>query len=147
LFREEIAALQSRNPRLKVTVTMSNPQAEPWPGLVGRIDKTLLAELVPDLLSSRVHLCGPPAMMDAVKSALRDLGLPQGQCKTEAFGTIKRNPTAKIAKTKALAGQAVFLNSQVTLPVPQGATILDVAMRQTFTSTAPAGPAPAAPAA
>ena len=127
LFREEIAALQSRNPRLKVTVTMSNPQAEPWPGLAGRIDKTLLAELVPDLLSSRVHLCGPPAMMDAVKSALRELGLPQSQCKTEAFGTIKRNPTAKIAKTPALAGQAVFLNSQVTLPVPQGATILDVA--------------------
>jgi ferredoxin-NADP reductase/Fe-S-cluster-containing hydrogenase component 2 len=127
IFREEIAALQSRSPRLKVTVTMSDPQSEPWRGLIGRIDKALLGSLIPDLLASRVHLCGPPAMMDAVRSALTDLGLPEGQCKTEAFGTIKRNPTAKAARKRALAGQAVFLTSQVTLPVPEGATILEVA--------------------
>jgi ferredoxin-NADP reductase len=127
IFREEIAALQSRNPRLKVTVMMSDPQGEPWQGLVGRIDKALLGDLVPNLSASRVHLCGPPAMMDAVKSALMGLGLPEGQCKMEAFGTIKRNPNAKGAKKQALAGQAVFLNSQVSLPVPEGATILDVA--------------------
>jgi ferredoxin-NADP reductase/putative sterol carrier protein len=127
LFREEIAALQSRSPRLKVTVTISDPQGEPWPGPVGRIDKALLSKLVPDLPDSRVHLCGPPAMMDAVKSTLIELGLPAGQCKVEAFGTIKRDPTAKAVIKQAVAGHAAFLNSQISLPVPAGATILDVA--------------------
>ena len=74
-------ALQARNPRLQVAVTMSDPQGEPWPGLVGRIDKALLTKLVPGLPASRVHLCGPPAMMDAVKSALIGLGVPEGQCR------------------------------------------------------------------
>jgi ferredoxin-NADP reductase len=32
LFREEIRALESRNPKFKVTVTMSDPQGEPWSG-------------------------------------------------------------------------------------------------------------------
>jgi ferredoxin len=66
-------------------------------------------------------------MMDAVKSTLIELGLPAGQCKVEAFGTIKRDPTAKAVIKQAVAGHAAFLNSQISLPVPAGATILDVA--------------------
>jgi ferredoxin-NADP reductase/putative sterol carrier protein/NAD-dependent dihydropyrimidine dehydrogenase PreA subunit len=127
LFREEIAALQSRNRHLQVTVTVTDQQDEPWLGLSGRIDKALLRNLFPDLPARRVHLCGPPAMMDSVRSALIELGVPEGRCKTEAFGTIKRNPTMKAAKKPVLAGHVTFLNSQVTLPVPEGATLLDVA--------------------
>jgi ferredoxin len=65
--------------------------------------------------------------MDAMKSALIDLGLPKGQLRVEAFGTIKRNPAVKSVKKRALAGHAAFLNSQVTLPVQEGATILEAA--------------------
>jgi ferredoxin-NADP reductase/putative sterol carrier protein len=127
LFREEIAALQSTNPRLSVTVTMSDPQDEPWSGPTGRIDQTILRRAVPNIAAQRVHLCGPPSMMDAVKSVLIDLGVPQGQIKTEAFGTIKRNPTAKTSKSPTVAGRVTFLSSQTTLPVLEGTTILDVA--------------------
>lgn len=70
IFREELAELQARNANLGVTVTMSRPGDEPWSGGVGRIDGMMLASAVPDIASRRVHICGPPPMMDAVKAAL-----------------------------------------------------------------------------
>jgi len=97
---------------------MSKPGDEPWSGAVGRIDRALLASAVPDIASRRAHICGPPPMMDAVKAAL--VGL-------EAFGTVKRDPTAKGAASTLIAGQVVFQASDTTAPVPVGATILDAA--------------------
>lgn len=127
IFREELAELQARNANLGVTVTMSGPHDEPWSGRVGRIDASLLASTVPNLTAHRVHVCGPPLMMDAVKAALVSLGVPHDQIKTEAFGTIKRDPTAKDAGSKEIAGRAFFLASGVTATVPVDATILDAA--------------------
>src|SRR4029079_18214080 len=66
IFREELAELQARNANLGVTITMSGPQDEPWSGRVGRIDAALLTSTVPGLAAHRVHVCGPPPMMDAV---------------------------------------------------------------------------------
>ncbi len=127
IFREELAELQARNTNLGVTITMSGPQDEPWSGRVGRIDAALLATTVPDLSAHRVHVCGPPPMMDAVKAALVSLGVPPTHVKTEAFGTVKRDPSAKDAGSTEIAGRAIFLASGVTAPVPVDATILDAA--------------------
>ena len=127
LFREEVASLQSRNPNLKVTVTLSNPGEEPWLGPTGRIDKAFLERTIPNPADQRVHLCGPPPMMDAVKAALSDLGVPTSQIKTEAFGTIKRDPTAVGARTGAVAGRIQFQRSQIGAAALEGTTILDAA--------------------
>jgi ferredoxin-NADP reductase/Fe-S-cluster-containing hydrogenase component 2 len=127
LFREELAQLQAANANLEVTVTMSHPRHEPWSGPVGRIDAALLASAVPDLTSHRVHVCGPPAMMDAVKAALVALGVAEGQIKSEAFGTVKRDPTAMRARSSEVAGKVYFQASEVAAPVPAGTTILDAA--------------------
>ncbi|MFZ2313439.1 MAG: 2Fe-2S iron-sulfur cluster-binding protein [Methylobacter sp.] len=127
LFREEVASLQSRNPNLKVTVTLSNPGEEPWSGPTGRIDKAFLERTIPNPADQRVHLCGPPPMMDAVKAALSDLGVPASQIKTEAFGTIKRDPTAVGARTGAVAGRIQFQRSQIGAAALEGTTILDAA--------------------
>lgn len=127
LFSDEVASLQARNPNLKVVATMSNPGEEPWSGLTGRIDKALLERLVPDLAAQRIHLCGPPPMMDTVKSALSELGVPKARIKTEAFGTIKRDPTAIGARTGVVAGHVQFQRSQVDAAVLEGSTILDAA--------------------
>src|SRR5262249_37549365 len=77
LFQKEIATLQSRHSRLQVTVTMSDPAGEPWQGLTGRIDKPLLAKVIPDIHTWRVHLCGPEKMMDNIKAAVSELGVPR----------------------------------------------------------------------
>jgi len=127
MFREELAELEARNPNLSVTVAMSRPGDEPWGGAVGRIDAALLVSAVPGLATQRAHICGPPAMMDAVKTALRRLGVPDGQIRTEAFGTVKRDPTAKRATSAEVAGRVVFRTSDSAAEVPVGATILDVA--------------------
>jgi ferredoxin-NADP reductase len=127
IFQEELAELQARNANLGVTVTMSGPRDERWSGRVGRIDAALLESTVPDLAAHRVHVCGPPPMMDAVKAALAELGAPHAQVKTEAFGTVKRDPSAKDTGSSKIAGRAFFLTSGVTAPVTADATILDAA--------------------
>lgn len=127
IFREEIAELQSRNANLDVTVAMSNPGDELWSGAVGVIDAGLLTAAVPDIAKRRVHLCGPPPMMGAVKGALLGLGVPDAQIKTEAFGTVKRDPTAKGTASSEIAGNVRFEVSNTIAPVPVGATILDAA--------------------
>ena len=127
IFREELAELEARNANLRVTVAMSRPGDEPWFGVAGRIDAALLASAVPDIASTRAHICGPPPMMDAVKAALIGLGVPETQIKTEAFGTIKRDPTAKGNASTEIAGKVVFQASDPAAPVPVGVPILDVA--------------------
>ncbi len=127
IFQEELAQLQARNANLGVTVTMSGPGDEPWSGTVGHIDAGLLTAAVPDIAKRRAHLCGPPPMMDAVKAALVGLGVPDAQIKTEAFGTVKRDPTAKGTASSEIAGNVSFQVSDTIAPVPVGATILDAA--------------------
>ena len=66
-------------------------------------------------------------MMDAVKASLIGLDMPETEIKTEAFGTIKRDPTAKGTASTEIAGKVVFQASDTTAPVPVGVPILDVA--------------------
>jgi ferredoxin-NADP reductase/Fe-S-cluster-containing hydrogenase component 2 len=127
IFREELATLQARNPNLSVAVTMSNPGSEPWPGPVGHIDAALLASAVEDIQSRRAHICGPPSMMEATKATLLRLGVPIAQIKTEAFGTVKRDPTSKGAASVEAAGKVFFQTSDMTAFVPVDETILDAA--------------------
>src|SRR6266496_237616 len=88
IFGKAIAELERRNPKLHILVTMSKPGPE-WKGPRGRITKELLTWTVPDLASQRVHLCGPPAMMDATKALLMELGVSPDNVKTELFGAVK----------------------------------------------------------
>ena len=127
IFRDEIAELQARNPNLRLTVTMSRANGEGWDGRQGQIDTALLAQSVPDIASQWAHVCGPPPMMDAVKAGLISLGLPEGQIRMEAFGTVKRDPTAKGALSMQVAGKVFFQASNTTAPVLAGSTILEAA--------------------
>ncbi len=92
IFANELAALQRLNPRLRVAVTMSRPEGTDWKGPRGHVTRELLTETIPDLASRRIHLCGPPAMMDAIKAILSELGVPADRLKTEAFGATKPLP-------------------------------------------------------
>jgi ferredoxin-NADP reductase/Fe-S-cluster-containing hydrogenase component 2 len=127
IFRGEIAALESSNANLHTAISMSRPGDQPWSGRVGRIDVSLLGAVVPDIATQRAHVCGPPPMMDAVKSALLGLGVPAANIKTEAFGTVTRDPTVRGAPSGALAGKVVFQASDATATVTVDATILDAA--------------------
>ena len=88
IFADAFAALQRMNPRLHVTVTMSRPEGTDWKGPRGHLTKELLTATVPNLASRRIHLCGPPSMMDSTKAILAELGVPPDQIKDRI---IRRN--------------------------------------------------------
>ena len=103
IFANEVAALQRRNPKLRVAVTISQAEGTDWKGARGRITKEWLTQTVPDLASRRIHLCGPPAMMDSTKAILTELGVPPDRVKTEAFGAPKPAPAAAGTTAKPTA--------------------------------------------
>lgn len=96
IFRDELESLQRRHPNLHVVATMTRAEGTVWMGFKGRFTKDLLAQSVPDLASHRIHVCGPPPMMEAVLQMLSELAVPTAQIKTEAFGPAQR-PAAKRA--------------------------------------------------
>lgn len=105
IFAGEVAALQRANPKLHFAVTVTRPAGTDWKGSRGRISKELLTQTVPELASRRIHVCGPPAMMEATKAMLLELGVVPDQLKTEAFGATKPMPAAAgtVLKTTAAA--------------------------------------------
>lgn len=87
IFREELEYLQRRYPKLHVVAAVgARSEGTAWMGLEGQITKDTLAHAVPDLAKRRIHLCGPPPMMDAIRRILAEFGVPENQIKTEAFG-------------------------------------------------------------
>jgi ferredoxin-NADP reductase/ferredoxin len=127
IFRKELEAIQARYPNLSITVTMSNPGEEPWNGKIGRIDGPLLSSAIPDIATRRAHVCGPPSMMDDVKTSLLSLGASETQVRTEAFGTVTRDPAARSGRSAEIAGTVIFRASDISVPAPADAAILDVA--------------------
>jgi ferredoxin len=105
---------------------MIHPGNEDWDGRCGRIDADFLASMN-DRASCRVHICRPPSMMDAPKVALLKLAVPENEVRTEALGTITRNPTGKTAHSTNIAGRVMFQASDTTGTAPVNTTILEVA--------------------
>jgi len=50
-----------------------------------RLGIPALYALVPDIAGRDVYVCGPPAMVDAVRRRLRALGVPRDQVHFERF--------------------------------------------------------------
>ena len=153
IFRDELEYLQRRHPNLHVAATMSSrAEGTAWMGPQGQISREFIARSVPDIARRRVHLCGPPPMMEAVQAALTELGVPKEQVRTEAFGPAKGRaavaPVAPIPTTPAPAGAPAavapavpaavvapptatakvdFLRSGKTAPLAPDQTVLEAA--------------------
>ena len=92
IFREECAYLASRHPNVTILSIVSSAEGTDWKGPVGFITADFIAGCVDDIVKRRIHLCGPPPMMDAVKAALEELHVPSDQVKTEDFAPPKGGP-------------------------------------------------------
>ncbi len=87
IFREELEYLQRRWPKLHVAAAVAaRSEGTAWMGLEGQLSKDAIVHAVPGIDKRRIHLCGPPPMMDAIRRVLAELGVPPDQIKTEAFG-------------------------------------------------------------
>ena len=126
IFREELEHLQKRHANLHVAATMSRAEGATWMGAEGPVSQGFIARAVPGIAARRVHLCGPPAMMDAVKAALLELGVPRQQVKTEAFGPARgaappAAPPASPAPAPALAAATAAPSAQATVQFSKSA--------------------------
>ena len=133
LFREELDYLQKRHSYLRVAATMSRADGA-WTGAKGRITKEFLSQSVPDVSTRRIHLCGPPAMMESMRGVLAELGVPRENVRTEAFGPAEKPQErqaavqAAMAEAPKAAGPLVsFAISGKTAPLPTGTTVLEAA--------------------
>ena len=83
-FRHELQLLATRNPQLKVRVTTTRGPHETG-HLSGRIDGRMISEQVDDVTNTIFLICGPGPMIDGLKTALAELGVPDPQIRSEAF--------------------------------------------------------------
>lgn len=134
IFREELERLQRRHTTLHVVATMTRAEGTVWMGPKGRLSKELIAESVSEIARRRVHLCGPSPMMDAIRATLLDLGVPNDQIKTEAFGPAEKKEIrqssvqAKMVEAPAETTPVVtFMISGKAAPLPSDASVLEAA--------------------
>ena len=81
-YREELEGL-AREGRIALTLTVTREEGA-WPGRRGRIDRDLLA----DALSGQdifCLICGPPALVADVRSALDELQVPRERVGVERY--------------------------------------------------------------
>ncbi len=131
IFRQELELLQQRHPNLHVLASMTRAEGTSWMGPREQFTAEMIKGFVPDITQHRAHICGPPAMMDAVKDMLLSLGVSATQIKTEAFGTAKRAPASKSPVIPVSPDQVVpkvtFSTSKKTADLPPDKTILEAA--------------------
>jgi ferredoxin-NADP reductase len=85
VFRAELAELQAAHRNLHVLITVSADPAVAWDGARGQITRELLERCVPDLRRGPIMLCGPDAMMTAMRTLLVGMGIPDDEIHQEAF--------------------------------------------------------------
>ncbi len=137
IFREELENLQKRNQNLHVIATMTRAEGTVWMGLKGHLNRDVMSGSVPDITIRRVHLCGPPPMMAAINSALKELHVPDNQIKTEAFGPAKKpvqaakpdQKSSAFAQVKPSGVNIQFQKSEKSASMGDDETILDAAER------------------
>lgn len=128
IFREEIEYLQKRHANLHVTILLDKKSDDPKrPYLTGYITKEVLNERVPAIASRRVHICGPPPMMEAVKRTLLELEVPEENIKTEIFAGKTPPPKTSLGGANATATSAIctFARSKKTAVLPPDKTVLE----------------------
>jgi len=108
IFRDALTELEAKNPdRLRVIHTLTREPDVTRCGLLvrkGRVNAALVRELVPDVESSIVYVCGPgiskwdreaakergespqPRFLETVLTDLLSLGVPNARIKRESYG-------------------------------------------------------------
>lgn len=87
IYREDLAKLAAALPGLDIDYTLTRTQPPGWSGYSRRVDMAMVAESTfrPDQ-KPHVYICGPTGFVEAVASALIDLGHETERVRTERFG-------------------------------------------------------------
>lgn len=127
VFRSELAHLAQRHPNLHSTFVLSDEPSREWHGPRGHVTAEVLAQAVPDIEHTRIHLCGPPPMMEAVKTALAGLGVPPGNVHTELFLGPDAGPLPRAEDVAGTAALCQFARSGKSASLAGNITVLEAA--------------------
>ena len=85
VFQDDFAQMQEKSPHFRVAHVLC--EAEPgFKCQVGRIDRGVISQEIPDYLERKFYLCGPLPMVEAMKNILtEELKLAREQIVTENF--------------------------------------------------------------
>ena len=86
-FKKEFDEWQKINPNLKVVYTITRPEESrmQWKGIAGRIDATMIKNNVKYMGNCIFYVCGPPAMVDAMVTTLKNMDVSDNNIKIERF--------------------------------------------------------------
>ena len=133
IFRDELALMARRLPRLRVAHVVEGTEGEPgWPGLVGRLDARALGLLAPDFMTREVYCCGPAPYMAGVRALLDQAGFDRSRYHEESFD-FEALPDAvheEVADAEAVTEatfSVTFAKSGKVVACPPGTTVLAAA--------------------
>ena len=67
------------------TTTAPAASRKKWSGETGHIDRAMLAKHIADLTGPVYYLCGPAAMVEALRGVLTAVGIDDDDIRTEEF--------------------------------------------------------------
>jgi len=86
-FLGDLLAAQEANPNFTLVGTMTQMErsAQDWGGETGLIDTVMLSKYIDDLTAPIYYLCGPAAMVTAMRAILNGSGVDDDNIRTEEF--------------------------------------------------------------
>jgi len=130
IYRRELELFATRYSSIDLHVTITGNTPE-WGKHTGRIDTSLLAEVVPVLHLRQVFLCGPEVFMQSVTAALKTEGAPEKNIHVEHFfnQSLGADNLAALEKIRHNQGphQVRFARSGLTVRCDETIPLLDLA--------------------
>ena len=86
-FLAELQQLEQQNTHFRLIGVMAQMEKSsmPWKGETGLIDGDLIKRAISDLQSPIYYLVGPPAMVEAMRATLNQIGVDDDDIRTEEF--------------------------------------------------------------
>jgi ferredoxin-NADP reductase len=85
IFKAELEKLAAAHSNFTFSLVISEPP-EAYAGLKGFLDSKLIAQVVGDVKGKTFYVCGPRAMHDFCRAALKELEVPQRKIRHELYG-------------------------------------------------------------
>ncbi len=86
VFREDFETMSRENPNIKPVYTLTGCEKDAASCRRGRIDAEMIKEELPDYVSRKFYICGPPGMVKAMSGMLSgELGVKAEDIITEDF--------------------------------------------------------------
>jgi ferredoxin-NADP reductase len=87
VFFDELQELKEQNPHYKLIACMSEMEKShrSWKGERGMIDAQMLAKYLQGVLAPIYYITGPPGMVKAMQTILKDTGVDDNSIRTEEF--------------------------------------------------------------